>query len=79
MATGRFLPCPHCGCALSYLEGVTGSTEAAPFSVQFVRIPYDIERAIHGAQAVQMPELEAYADELRTARYRGLPKLAPVS
>ena len=26
MATGRFLPCPHCSCALSYLEGVTGST-----------------------------------------------------
>ena len=22
MATGRFLPCPHCGCSLSYLEGV---------------------------------------------------------
>jgi hypothetical protein len=26
MATGRFEPCPHCDCALSYLEGVTGST-----------------------------------------------------
>ena len=26
MATGRFAPCPHCDCALSYLEGVTGST-----------------------------------------------------
>jgi len=26
MATGRFLPCPHCSSALSYLEGVTGST-----------------------------------------------------
>jgi len=26
MATGRFLPCPHCDGALSYLEGVTGST-----------------------------------------------------
>jgi hypothetical protein len=26
MATAWFGPCPHCGCALSYLEGVTGST-----------------------------------------------------
>ena len=26
MATGRFEPCPHCDAALSYLEGVTGST-----------------------------------------------------
>jgi hypothetical protein len=26
VATGRFDPCPHCGRALSYLEGVTGST-----------------------------------------------------
>lgn len=26
MATGRFLPCPHCKAPLSYLEGVTGST-----------------------------------------------------
>jgi len=26
MATGWFGPCPHCKAALSYLEGVTGST-----------------------------------------------------
>lgn len=25
MATARFAPCPHCGRALSYLEGVSGS------------------------------------------------------
>lgn len=28
MATGRFGPCPHCDGALSYLEGVSGSTMA---------------------------------------------------
>ena len=28
MATGWFGPCPHCGAALAYLEGVTGSTVA---------------------------------------------------
>ena len=26
MASAWFGPCPHCHCALSYLEGVTGST-----------------------------------------------------
>jgi hypothetical protein len=26
MATGWFGPCPNCGVALAYLEGVTGST-----------------------------------------------------
>ena len=26
MATASFRPCPHCGVALSYLEGVTAST-----------------------------------------------------
>jgi hypothetical protein len=26
MATGWFGPCPHCGVALAYLEGVTAST-----------------------------------------------------
>ena len=26
MATARFAPCPHCGVALSYLQGVSGST-----------------------------------------------------
>jgi len=26
MATGWFGPCPHCNSALSYLEGVSGST-----------------------------------------------------
>jgi phage FluMu protein Com len=26
MATARFGPCPHCNAALSYLEGVSGSS-----------------------------------------------------
>jgi endogenous inhibitor of DNA gyrase (YacG/DUF329 family) len=26
MASARFRPCPHCNAALSYLEGVSGST-----------------------------------------------------
>jgi predicted phosphodiesterase len=53
------------------IEGAYGSVSSASFSVQLVRVPYDIEGAIHQAEAAQMPELEAYADELRTGRYRG--------
>ena len=28
MASARFAPCPHCNVALSYLEGVTGSSRS---------------------------------------------------
>ena len=53
------------------LEGTYTSEADDAFSVQIVRVPYDIERAISQAEAAQMPELKAYADELRTGRYRG--------
>jgi protein phosphatase len=53
------------------LEGAFESNSDDSFSIQLVRVPYDIERAIRQAQAAQMPEFEAYANELRTGRYRG--------
>ncbi|MBK8906312.1 MAG: metallophosphoesterase family protein [Anaerolineaceae bacterium] len=53
------------------LEGVRDSRAAAPFAVQLVRLPYDIEGEIAIATDMQMPELEPYAKELRTAVYRG--------
>ena len=53
------------------IEGTYGGEADDSFSVQLVRVPYDIEAAIGQAEAEQMPELEAYADELRTGRYRG--------
>lgn len=53
------------------LEGVFQSPVEQSFAVQLVRVPYDIELAISQAEAASMPELAAYADELRTARYRG--------
>jgi len=53
------------------LEGVLGSEAAAPFAIDLVRVPYDIEGAIRQAEAEAMPGREAYAEELRTARYRG--------
>jgi predicted phosphodiesterase len=52
------------------LEGVPDATDPAPFGFEFVRVPYDIEAEIAAAEAVDMPELEPYAAELRTARYQ---------
>ena len=53
------------------LEGRYDSQRADPFAVYLIRVPYDIERAIQQAAEEHMPELEAYAHELRTAQYRG--------
>lgn len=54
------------------LEGEPGGDASAPFSLQVVRVPYDVEAEIAVARDLGMPELEAYAIELRTAIYRGL-------
>ena len=53
------------------LEGTYNSQQADTFAVHLIRVPYDIERAIQQAAEEDMPELEAYAKELRTAQYRG--------
>ncbi|MNR51018.1 hypothetical protein D3C85_1706240 [compost metagenome] len=53
------------------MEGEYGSREPAPLNIQFVRVPYDIERAVQQAVDSQMPQLEPYIRELRTAEYRG--------
>jgi hypothetical protein len=41
MATATFAPCPHCGTALSYLHGVSGSsmTPKCPSCRQQVEVP----------------------------------------
>ncbi|HEY4201298.1 MAG TPA: metallophosphoesterase family protein [Devosiaceae bacterium] len=52
------------------LEGVYGAETPAPWSLNFVRLPYDIEAEIAAAKASGMPELDFYAAELRTAVYR---------
>jgi protein phosphatase len=57
------------------LEGILNSEQPSTFSLQLVRIPYDIELAIRHAEEEGMPDLEPYKQELRTARYRGLPPL----
>ncbi|WP_243291705.1 metallophosphoesterase family protein [Bacillus sp. FJAT-47783] len=56
------------------VEGVYNSTTSAPFSIQFVRIPYDIEKAIAQAKEARLPDVAEYEQELRTGRYRGIKK-----
>lgn len=56
------------------LEGNYGSKAPGPFGIQFVRVPYDIERTVKLAEKLGMPQKEAYIKELRTAVYRGLQK-----
>jgi protein phosphatase len=53
------------------LEGEYNQSENGVFSIQLVRVPYDIELSIHLAREAEMPELEEYIKELTTAKYRG--------
>jgi predicted phosphodiesterase len=53
------------------IEGVMDSEDPAPFSIQFVRVPYDWRAELAYAESVGMPELEAYALEIRDGIYRG--------
>ncbi|MFI6425953.1 metallophosphoesterase family protein [Promicromonospora sp. NPDC050880] len=54
------------------LEGVVDDPAPAPFGLQLVRVPYDVEAEIDAATRLGMPALRPYAVELRTAVYRGL-------
>ncbi|TRY17000.1 metallophosphoesterase family protein [Tessaracoccus rhinocerotis] len=53
------------------LEGVVGGDRTAPFGIQFVRVPYDVEAEIAVAEQLAMPTLDVWSVELRTAVYRG--------
>ena len=53
------------------LEGDSVGGKDAPFGIQFVRVPYDVEAEIAATRALGMPETEAYTIELRTGVYRG--------
>ncbi len=54
------------------VEGDYGSDNPAPWSINVLRIHYDVEAAIRAGSASGMPDADHYANELRTARYRGL-------
>ena len=53
------------------LEGVMDGEAEAPFSIQFVRVPYDWEAELAVAADMGMPELEGYTVEIRDGVYRG--------
>jgi protein phosphatase len=53
------------------LTGELDSQSPGFFSVDFVRLPYDIEAEVEAARRVNLPDFEAYCVELRTAVYRG--------
>lgn len=53
------------------LEGVMDGEEPAPFAVQFVRVPYDVQAELAHAEKAGAPEYEYYVAELRDRRYRG--------
>ncbi|WP_270170393.1 metallophosphoesterase family protein [Paenibacillus sp. SYP-B4298] len=69
-SVGNPLDMPQASYAI--LEGEMDTEESAPFSLQLARVPYPIEQAVQDAIDADMPDLEHYVQELRTARYRGL-------
>lgn len=57
------------------IEGRYGSNEVSDFSINLVRVDYDIEKAVRRAVISHMPALDEYVKELRTAKYRGADKV----
>lgn len=53
------------------LEGVLDSPDPAPFGIQFVRVPYDVEAELEVSRRLGAPEHDLYVAELRERRYRG--------
>lgn len=56
------------------LEGVYGSMEKAPLSVEFVKLPYDNQEAARLALASDMEDKYDYSREILTGIFRGLNK-----
>lgn len=67
-AVGNHLDAPSAPYVI--LEGVTDSVVPASFSVNFVRVPYDIQAEISHAREVGLPDIDAYALELLEGIYR---------
>jgi len=57
------------------LEGAwDGEDWNAPFGMELVRLPYDVESVIARARALNLPHADELAVELRQAIYRGMQK-----
>jgi len=48
------------------LEGAAGGSGSEPYSIQLVRVPYDVEKVIEIAEQEQMPGIERFRYEMRT-------------
>jgi len=74
MIDGRYLintgsvGCPYDVTQASYLIIESGNTGKS-FNTQFIRVAYDIEKAVTTAKEANIPYLEGYISELRTAKY----------
>jgi protein phosphatase len=68
-SVGNPLDCIPLAC-YAIVKGNLHSTSYAPFTIEIVRVAYDIERAIADARALNMPKLAEYAFELRHANHR---------
>lgn len=53
------------------LEGLLDEPAPAPFSIAFVRVPYDVEAELAVARGLGVPQLAGYEAELRMGLYRG--------
>ena len=57
------------------IEGEIDCKERKPLSIQFVRVPYNINEEIELARTNGSPQLEGYILELTKGKYRGKKKL----
>lgn len=53
------------------IEGELNSKEKSSLSIQFIRVPYDIEEELKLAKNNSIPDYQAYEKELQQAKYRG--------
>ena len=56
------------------LEGEYGSKQRSSIGIQFIRVPYDIQKEIALAKKNGAPSIDSYIMELTTAKYRLLKK-----
>lgn len=68
-SVGNALDVP--GAPYAVLEAAGGPARPGVLSVEFTRVPYDVEAEVGVACELGMPDVDAYAGELRHQRYRG--------
>lgn len=67
-SVGNPLDIPQASYAI--LTGERDGTVQAPFNVELVRLPYDIEAVVQAARDRDMPHFDVWEIEIRTAIHR---------